>query len=242
MKNNRYRDFIALLTIGLAVLAGLYQLSRAREYQLFGELVARVETAVGVVALTFDDGPTPRQTQDVIDMLDDLDVVATFYLNGAPAAQNAEQVRALALAGHELGNHAWHHDRMVLMSPARVRREIEDTDAAIRAAGYDGPLTFRPPYGKKLFVLPWVLADMGRTAVTWDVEPESAVADDAGAQEIADHVIANAHSGSIVLLHVMYDHGGASRDAVPMIVEGLRARGMAFVTVSEMLALRKEAM
>ncbi len=230
-----------LFGVVLVILAGLYQLSRAREFQLFGELVARVETEAQVVALTFDDGPTIGHTQGVIDMLAALDVVATFYINGAPASEATAQVRALAEAGHELGNHAWHHDRMVLISPDRVRREIENTDAVIRAAGYGGPLTFRPPYGKKLVVLPWVLAQMGRTTVMWDVEPESGVADDAGGREIADYVIASAKPGSIILLHVMHENSGASRAAVPMIVEGMRARGFAFVTVNEMLALAPQS-
>ena len=222
----------------LAVLAGLYQLSRSRSFQLFGDLVARVATGAPVVALTFDDGPVPGRVPEIIEMLGDLDVQATFFLNGAPADAEPEAVAALAAAGHELGNHAWHHDRMVLMSPGRVRGEIEDTDAALRAAGYDGPIHFRPPYGKKLFVLPWVLSDMGRTTIMWDIEPESAVAEDAGAREIADYVIARAEPGSIILLHVMFDHAEQSRQAVPMIVEGLRARGLEFVTVTALLAER----
>ena len=88
-----------LFGVVLVILAGLHQLSRAREFQLFGELVARVETEAQVVALTFDDGPTIGHTQGVIDMLAALDVVATFYINGAPAFEAIAQVRALAEAG-----------------------------------------------------------------------------------------------------------------------------------------------
>ena len=236
----RFRSLVVLLAVVLLVLGGLYQLSRARTFQLFGDLVARVETELPVVALTFDDGPTLARTDEVIAMLAALDVRATFYLNGAPAAAHPEQAAALVAAGHDLGNHAWHHDRMVLMTPARVRAEIAQTDAALRAAGYEGEITFRPPYGKKLFVLPWVLSEMGRTTVMWDVEPESAVAEDAGAQQIAEYVIERARPGSIILLHVMFDHAEASRQAVPLIVEGLRDRGLRFVTVAELLDLREQ--
>ena len=81
--------------------------------------------------------------------------------------------RKIVAAGHEVGNHSYSHVRMLLVTPSFVQQEIEKTDRLIRAAGYDREINFRPPYGKKLFALPWYLSKTGRKTITWDVEPDS---------------------------------------------------------------------
>jgi peptidoglycan/xylan/chitin deacetylase (PgdA/CDA1 family) len=214
-----------------AVLSGLYVLMNSRTYQVAGRLVDRVETDEKVVALTFDDGPTAR-TPDVLRTLGELRVPATFYLVGEDLAAHPEYGAAIVGAGHEIGNHSYTHRRMVLVSGDTVREEIERTDAEIRRAGYPGPISFRPPYGKKLWTLPHYLADHDRTSVTWDVEPDSAGV--ASREAIIGDALARTRPGSIILLHVM--HGPDSLAAVPEIVNRLRAQGYRFVTVSELLA------
>ena len=129
---------------------------------------------------------------------------------------------------------------MLLMSPAAVASEIEQTDAAIRSAGYQGNILLRPPYGKKLLVLPWYLAQQNRTTIMWDLEPETDPKLASDAQAMAAYVINNAKPGSIVLLHVMYPSRQASREALPVIIEGLKQKGYRFVTVNELLALRAQ--
>ena len=119
-----------------------------------------------------------------------------------------------------------------------VRQEIETTDALIRAAGYRGEILFRPPNGKRLVAAPYYLWRHGRTSVTWDVAPDSVLPPDANARELADIALAEVKPGSIVLMHVMYDSRDASRAALPLIIDGLRARGYRFVTLGELLAMR----
>ncbi|MFD3592671.1 polysaccharide deacetylase family protein [Nocardia sp. NPDC058640] len=203
----------------------------SRTYQLQGRLVDRVATEEKVVALTFDDGPTER-TPEVLRMLDELKVPATFYLIGESLAAHPEYGAAIAAAGHEIGNHSYTHRRMVLISGDTVREEIERTDTEIRRTGFAGPITFRPPYGKKLWALPHYLAEHDRTTVTWDVEPDSAGG--ASRETIVGDALAQTRPGSIILLHVM--QGTESAAAVPDIVNGLRAQGYRFVTVSDLLA------
>ncbi|MDV7088354.1 polysaccharide deacetylase family protein [Rhodococcus opacus] len=204
----------------------------ARSYQLFGTLVDRVDTDEKVVALTFDDGPTSR-TPEVLRLLNEADIRATFYLNGTDLRANPEHGRRIGDAGHELGNHTDTHRRMVFVSADTVRDEIERKDEAIRAAGYTGPITVRPLYGKKLLGLPHYLAEHDRTTVMWDVEPDSAAtADTAG---IVAATLAQTRPGSIILMHVMFPSRQASLDAVPEVVAGLTAEGYRFVTVSKLL-------
>ncbi|KWX57530.1 polysaccharide deacetylase family protein [Mycobacterium sp. NAZ190054] len=231
------RRWVVWVAIVMAILVfagagGVYQLMNARTFQLAGRLVDRVATEDRVVALTFDDGPTDR-TPEVLAMLSAAGVRATFYLNGRDLQRYPQHGRAIAAAGHELGNHTYSHRRMVLVSPATVADEVERTDAEIRATGYSEPITFRPPYGKKLWTLPHYLAEHDRTTVMWDVEPDSADTADANAMVTA--AVDAVRPGSIVLLHVMAESRGASRAAVPGLIAELRGRGYEFVTVSELL-------
>lgn len=229
---------LCVVLFGAGALFGVYKYSNSRTSQMFGEIISRVETDKPLIALTFDDGPTARFTPDVLAMLKERNVTATFFLTGKETEENLPQARAIVEAGHQVGNHSYSHPRMVFMGLSTVADEIERTDAAIRAAGYQGEIDFRPPYGKKLVTLPWYLAQHNRKTITWDIEPESysELADNADA--IANHVIENAQNGSIILLHVMYRSGEATRAAVPKIIDGLRQRGFEFVTVSQLLAAR----
>ena len=103
--------------------------------------------------------------------------------------------------------------RMVFRSPGFIREEVERTDAVIRAAGYQGPIYFRPPFCYKLVGLPWLLARSGRTSVTWDVEPDSYRDVAASASGIVSHVVERVRPGSIVLLHVWHGSRQTSRAA-----------------------------
>ncbi|AYM06303.1 polysaccharide deacetylase family protein [Agrobacterium radiobacter] len=226
--------FLVLAALA-AVLIGVHFFSKSRTTQLFGGIIARVETERPVVALTFDDGPSVRFTPDVLTILRERGVKATFFLTGKETEENLPQARMIVSEGHQLGNHSYTHSNMMFMGPARIREEIERTDAAIRAAGYEGEIMFRPPYGKKLLTLPWYLSRHDRATIMWDVEPESFpdVAEDASA--LASHVIEQTRNGSIIIMHVMYRSREVSRQALPLIIDGLRQRGFEFVTVAQLL-------
>lgn len=190
-----------------------------------------------VVALTFDDGPTARYTDEVLDILREEGVKATFFVIGTALERDLSVCQRIAAEGHELGNHSYSHWPMVLRSYGDIGDEIERTDAVIRQCGYEGEIHFRPPNGKKYLLLPLYLALNGRTAILWDIGPEGdreVAADDA---RITDYVLERARPGSIVLLHLMYDSRAESREALPAIIRGLQAEGYRFVTVSELLAL-----
>ena len=225
---------LALLTL-LALAYGAWRIADARTFQLFGGLVARVETDSPVVALTFDDGPTPAATDSILAILEREGIHATFFFTGAELSANPALGPRFVRAGHELGNHSYSHSRMVLKSPGFVRREIESTDSLIRRAGYAGTIHFRPPYGKKLVALPWYLRRTGRKTIMWDVEPDSYADIGGSAERIVAHVLQNVRPGSIIILHVMYPSRRESLRAVPRIVRGLEERGYRFVTVSELL-------
>lgn len=226
-----------ILVITLAALAGTFAYSKSRTHQLFGTIVPRVETERKVVALTFDDGPTAYAADEILAALGS--TKATFFLTGFGMVADPAVAPRLVAAGNEIGNHTFHHDRMVLKSQKTIAEEIESTDRLIRAAGWKGPILFRAPFGKKLVGLPWYLARHGRTHITWDVAPDSDPQIDHHTDRIVARVLAQTRPGSIILLHPWYHGREATRAAIAPIIAGLRAQGYEFVTVGELLALRR---
>ncbi|HEY3057308.1 MAG TPA: polysaccharide deacetylase family protein, partial [Thermoanaerobaculia bacterium] len=153
--------------------------------------------------------------------------------------ENPDVIPKLIAAGHEIGNHTFHHDRLVLKSPSHIRSEIESTEALIRAAGWGGPIYFRAPHYKKLVALPWYLMRHRRTHITWDVEPESNPKIDHHTDRIVADVLSRTRPGSIILLHPWYSGREQTRAAIAPIIAGLRRRGFDFITVDELLRLRR---
>jgi peptidoglycan-N-acetylglucosamine deacetylase len=230
---------IRLLALFLVLLVSItyaaWRVAGAVTFQLFGDLVDRVSVTEPLVALTFDDGPTPKGADSILAILKREDVRATFFFTGSELEANSGLANRFVQAGHELGNHSYSHQRMVLKSSSFIRAEIERTDSLIRIAGHSGSIHFRPPYGKKLIGLPWYLSRTGRTTIMWDVDPDSDANVAATSEGIVAHVFENVRPGSIVLLHVMYPSRATSLGAVAGIIQGLRARGYRFVTVSELI-------
>ena len=159
---------LVILTTLAALLVGhqlLPQLKTSRTFQLYGEIVPRVETDEKVIALTFDDGPEPERVEEVLKMLDDEDVKATFFVVGEQLEQHPRRGKKIVAAGHELGNHSYSHQHMVFVSEDFVQKEVEETDRLIREVGYKGETFFRPPNGEKLLTLPHYLSETGRITV-----------------------------------------------------------------------------
>lgn len=185
------------------------------------------------VALTFDDGPHPPYTGEVLDILERYGVPATFFCIGLNAGARVEEIERMRALGHGFGNHTWSHPFLPELSQAELAEQIARTAEAIaQANGGAVPSFFRPPYGSRTpQVLGW-LEQLEPTVVLWDVE----AADWAmpGADVIAKRVLDQARSGSIILLH----DGGGDRSqtvaALPVIIEGLLERGYRFVRVEDL--------
>ncbi len=227
------------LVSGLLVCWISWWLMKSPSFQLFGSLVSRVETQERVVALTFDDGPTAHYTEEILAILRQEGIKATFFVVGAALERDLAVCQRMVAEGHELGNHSYTHQRLVLLPYGTIRQEIEQTDALIRDCGYGGEIHFRPPGGKKFLLLPLYLALTGRLDIFWDIGPEADRQVAADEEKIVSYVLERARPGSIVLLHVMYRSREASRMALPGIIQGLKEDGYRFVTVSELLAFQK---
>ena len=235
MKNK----ILLTITLTLTAAVGLYLLMNARCYQLLGDLVCHGAGDRKQIALTFDDAPSEHTSDAVLAVLAEKNVQATFFMIGENMARHPQAAQRIAAAGHELGNHSYSHRRFLLRSPAFIARETENTNALIRAAGYHGPIHFRPPYGKNLLGLPWYLARHHITTVMWDSEP--ARQQPPTAEAITAAALAQAHNGAIILLHPFCpDTCRAEREALPHIIDGLHAQSYTLVTVSALLTPQPE--
>jgi peptidoglycan/xylan/chitin deacetylase (PgdA/CDA1 family) len=235
MKKLKKISTIVVITIFLIItfLYGMYKLLNSRTFQLFGTLVNRADTQEKVVALTLDDAPT-IYTDEVLKILTDENVHATFYAIGNQIEQYPDQTKAIIAQGSELGNHSYSHQTFFLKSQSFIQEEIERTDQLIRNAGYTGEITFRPPYSKKLIGLPWYLWQHNIKTIEWDVEPDTYYKGDT--EKIVSYTLEHAVPGSIILLHPFcVDACASDREALPQIIEGLKAKGFTFVTISQLL-------
>lgn len=235
MKINQKIWSLGILAVVIVAIAatGTYYVSRSRTWQLFGNLYWRVDTEEKVVALTFDDAPS-KYVDEVLAELKKQDIKATFYVVGLGLEKDPEIGKSIVADGHELGNHSYSHKRFVFKSQEYIDAEISKTNELIKAAGYSGEITFRPPNGKKLFGLPWYLYRHQIKTVMWDVEPDTKYAGDV--EKIIFSTLEETRPGSIVLLHPFCGQEcAADREALPKIISGLKERGYRFVTINELI-------
>jgi len=233
------KRLIIIIVFGLTLASYVsWQISKSRTFQFFGTLVTHGNTADKVVALTFDDAPSGN-TEEVLNILADKHMKATFYVVGAAAEQHKDALKAIVQQGHELGNHSFSHRRMIFKTPGTIKTEIEKTNQLLRQAGYTGEITFRPPYGKKFLVLPRYLAQQHIRTVLWDVEPDTYAGGDA--EKLVQYTLKHIKPGSIVLMHPFsQSEGAADRLALAGIIEGVRRLGYRWVLVSELIKITPE--
>lgn len=198
--------------------------------------VWRGSRATRRVALTFDDGPDRDWTPRVLDLLAERRARGSFFLVGRRAAQVPDAVRRMVGEGHEVGSHGWSHRSLWLCGPRRTAEEIDRAHATLAELAGREPRYFRPPWGMVNAAMFAALRRRGERCVFWSIQPEGLRA--VGAEDQVRHVLRRAHPGAIVDLH---DAEGARRaperlvQALPAMIDGLRAAGYELATVAELL-------
>jgi peptidoglycan-N-acetylglucosamine deacetylase len=229
-----------MIGLGLAGLAAAGLAAHGtwhRNSWIFGPTLSRLPDHDPIVSITFDDGPNPRATPRILDVLAREGVAVTFFVLGRHAERWPALVRRMADEGHQLGNHGYWHRKLHRRTPAYVRDDLtRGTEAICRASGLPRLRHFRAPHG---FRSPWVTPiarSLGQRTVGWSL----GVWDSArpGAEEIARRALGGMRPGSILLLHDGdgYDPEGdrtQTADALPLIIDGLRARGLRFTTLPD---------
>ena len=179
------------------------------------------------IALTFDDGPHPKVTPQILKILEKYDAKATFFVVGNEVKKNPKVLQAVADAGHEIGNHTYSHAKLTTLSARKIKLQVDSTDAAIKAAIGQNATVFRPPYGayNKTVTNQLKVPNVMWTIDTLDWKHHNPKKTVASVQK-------NAKNGSIVLLHDIHQ---TTADALEPILVLLQEQGYEFVTVSEIL-------
>lgn len=180
------------------------------------------------VALTFDDGPTPDVTLEILAALRVRAVKATFFMVGRRAAMWPELVRAVIDDGHEIASHAHSHVHLAALDDQRFRTEVDDAAAALAAIAGRVPAWFRPPYGELTDTQRDWLLRHGWSIAFWSVDP--ADWSQPLPQIIAERVTSHARHGAVVLLHDLHRQTVA---AVPLFLEALAAANLTALTLSQ---------
>lgn len=182
-----------------------------------------------MIALTFDDGPYPKVTGHILDVLEKNGVCATFFVLGSRIEGHEDMLTRMDELGCEIGNHSFSHADLTRLSKADCQRELSDTDAEIRRVTGHEASVVRPPYG---YYNKTVMSAAERPLILWTVDTNDWRGKAPG--EIADYVIQQAKEGSVILMH---DQQTQTADAMEMIIPTLIEEGFRFVTVSELIRL-----
>ena len=214
--------------------------SMAPQSQLYGRTLTHGRNP-RQMALTYDDGPNDPHTLHLLDVLDKFRVKATFFLIGKYVRQRPDIVRAIRAAGHTLGNHTFSHPNLIFVSPAGVRRELEDCRKALEDAVGEQPAWFRPPFGGRLPHVLRICRAMGLQPVMWSVTAYDW--NTPSAEAIIGNVVKRVNRGDprgeVILLHDG-GHLAFATDrshtvaATQRLLERYLAEGKEFVAIPEL--------
>ncbi len=185
------------------------------------------KTITAKVALTFDDGPHPVYTPQLLDGLNERGVHATFFVVGKSILGNEALLKRMETEGHLIGNHTYSHVKLSELDIARACAEVEKTNALICEVTGKEPEFIRPPFGE------WKKAmecSFEMIPVLWDVDPLDWTTKNTAL--VVERVLKDTKPGDIILLHDYYQ---SSVDAALEIVDALTERGYKFVTVDELI-------
>lgn len=186
------------------------------------------------IALTFDDGPDPIDTPDILTILKEKNVRATFFVLGQAVQANPHLVKRLVMEGHEIGNHSFNHD----YQQRRLVEEIKQTDQEVFTSTGVHTYFYRPPGGFLSKNQLETVKKNGHIVALWSVDSKDWR--NPGVKQIVDNVMKNVFPGAIILLH----DGGYQRTqtvkALGPIIDALRDRGYRMVTLSELKMLDSE--
>lgn len=238
-------DTWSMIAAGVALsaagTASAYYATYAVRSQWLGPTWWQGRTDTASVALTFDDGPSP-DTERVLDLLEQYDLRATFFMVGRQVERNPQTALRVAASGHEIGNHSYSHPIYLYRTGRETHLQLERTQGIIAAVTGKRPRLARPPCGVRTPAYFRAARELGLQTVQWSVAGFDWMLRDPA--QIAHAVLRSAQPGSIVLLHDADSEGRRDRGptvaALPPIIEGLKEKGLRIAPLPELMRGNEE--
>jgi len=187
------------------------------------------------IALTFDDGPHPRYTPQILDILDEYGIKATFFVIGVNARDYSDTLDKVVSAGHEIANHTYTHLHLSDRSVGKLKDEIEKCEDEIYSRTDIKTKLFRPPEGYIRDKVGQIAKDLDYNVILWDLDTKDW--DHTPPEKIAENVIANIQSGDIILMHDFIGYNSPTPQALRLFIPKLLEMGYQFVVVSELIGI-----
>ncbi|HVZ61086.1 MAG TPA: polysaccharide deacetylase family protein [Terriglobales bacterium] len=234
-----YREIVPCASAAALVVAAGYHTMGPRS-QLYGRTFTAGPRSRRL-ALTFDDGPCDPFTPQLLDILAKHNVRATFFMIGANVARRPDIARAVAAAGHAIGNHTQNHPLLIFKSRTAFRSEVEQCHSALRDAIGDSARLFRPPYGGRRPAILRETRALGYEPVMWSVAGYDWQTQSPAV--IAGNIRSRVRGGEVVLLHdgspLCNGRSGKDRSgtvaATARLIVDYQSEGFEFVTIPEMM-------
>ncbi|MBE6673438.1 MAG: polysaccharide deacetylase family protein [Ruminococcaceae bacterium] len=219
--------FSLLLCIHLTLSAPVYRNDVERQ------IYCCAPNAEKKIALTFDDGPHPQYTMEILTVLRQYGVKATFFTIGENVQYYPDAFAAIEREGHEIGNHTFSHPHLQTQNAKSLTEELLHTEELLSAEGQKRLRLFRPPEGVCSDTVCRVAAEMGYSIILWTVDTRDW--DHTPAKTIVENVMHTVKSGDIILFHDYITSPSPTPDALRQLIPALLRQGYQFVTVSELI-------
>lgn len=185
------------------------------------------------IALTFDDGPHPGRTPEILNVLNKFNVKATFFLIGQNIEYYPETFKKIISEGHEIGNHTFSHKPLNKCSDDTLKTEIESFDKVVSEFNCKKTSIIRPPGGLYNDALKKYATENDYSIVLWSIDTMDW--SHKSVDDIVDNILLNTNSGDIILMHDFISGQSSTPKALEIVIPILLERGFEFVTVSELI-------
>lgn len=228
--------YILVFLLCAGIMAQVFALASGQEsisvYGTGGKIkpIYSVDITEKKIAISFDAAWGAELTPDILDILDEYNVKATFFLVGFWAEKYPDRLKDIYDRGHEIGNHSQNHPHMSSLSRAQITAEIQKVNSTIKDCIGVEPTVFRPPFGDYNDTLVESVRGLNMECIQWSVD--SLDWKELGCQPLVDTVCKKVKPGSIVLFH---NNSKYITQALPIILKDLQKKGYTIVTVSQLI-------
>lgn len=232
MRNAKRLLTIVALCVCMCAVGGRIDISGAGNSSI---VFSKSREPTKKIALTFDDGPHPKRTERILNILEKYNIKATFFVIGVNIQNYPEPLKKIYAAGHEIGNHSFSHNNEKALNGSNALEEMQKCEDLIYECVGIRPKLFRPPRGACNTYVIDAAKKLNYSIALWSIDTLDWR--NTPSKQISENVIKNLRGGDIILMHDYTSGKNTTCDALEYIIPVLLSQGYEFVTVSELIEL-----